>query len=88
VTSDLGVVDLEFLLACVDVDPTTNSIGRFVEFASSTLRRQLAADVLSDDDRVAIVRALDLVFCSHTVHGKSLQSSVFFFFFFFFCSLN
>lgn len=79
-TGDLGVVDLEFLLACVDVDPTTNkpfdSIGRFVEFASSTLRRQLAAaDVLSDDDRVAIVRALDLVFCSHTVHGKSLQSS-------------
>jgi hypothetical protein len=52
------------------------SIGRFVEFALSTLRRQLAAaDVLSDNDRVAIVRALDLVFCSHTVHGKSLQSS-------------
>jgi hypothetical protein len=80
VTGDLGVVDLELLLACVYVDPTTNkpfdSIGRFVEFASSTLRRELAAaDVLSDDDHVAIVRALDLVFCSHTVHGKSLQSS-------------
>jgi hypothetical protein len=41
VTGDLGVVDLEFLLACVYVDPTTNkpfdSIGRFVDAAIGSL---------------------------------------------------
>ena len=77
VTGDLGVVDLEFLLACVYVDPNTNkpfeSLERFVAYSTTMLGRPVvAADLLSDSDRLAIVRSLELVFCSHTVHGKSL----------------